>query len=167
MPPPPDRIHYASPASQVPASSHVPTVLQDNQAPKAPPPKPPSSSEDEWPSEGEAPPEEDDTTMVQLGLSTCGGPSTPTSTSSTTTPRADNSRGSRSRSPDRGAGPAGEPTNPASSSSTGRSSRTYRHHLEIDDGFEKKNSLQEVSYQGGELEKTHHARQQSQPEGGN
>ncbi|CAE6916193.1 unnamed protein product, partial [Symbiodinium sp. KB8] len=171
MPPPPDRIHYASPASQVPASSHVPTVLQDNQAtqqgntaqqasmpstetqpqraqrggthsvwgrlegetpkdtppntggqaPKAPPPKPPSSSEDEWPSEGEAPPEEDDTTMVQLG--------------------------SRSRSPDRGAGPAGEPTNPASSSSTGRSSRTYRHHLEIDDGFEKKNSLQEVSYQ--------------------
>ena len=153
MPPPPDRIYYAPPASQVPASSHVPTVLQDNQgtqqgntgttgaaqqtsmpstetqpqraqgagnttqqsqsnpsaaakqgvsfysreartafgvdwrgetpkdtppntggqAPKAPPPKPPSSSEDEWPSEGEAPPEEDDTTMVQLGLSTCGG----------------------------------------------------------------------------------------------
>ena len=206
MPPPPDRIYYAPPASQVPASSHIPTVLQDSQGtqqggssttgdeqqastpltetqpqraqgggnttqqpqstpptaakqgvsfysreartafgaewrgetpqqhtpptaggqtPKAPPPKPPSSSEDEWPSEGEAPPEEDDTTMVQLGLSTCGGSSTSTSTSSTTTPRADSSRGSRSRSPDRGAGPAGEQTNQASSSSTGRTSHTY------------------------------------------
>ena len=208
MPPPPDRIYYAPAASQVPASSHMPTVLQDSQgghqgnthpggaadtpqpqpqhnneheqqqhAPegdeevpqphnnpaaagaatmsfyspqarsafvatsgrnrprqegeqggraqtqaKAPPPKPPSSSEDEWPSEGEAPPEEEESAMVQLGTSTCRGSPT---TTSTTTPSSDSSRGSRSRSPDRGAGPSGGHTSQASSSSMGRTSHTY------------------------------------------
>ena len=169
MPPPPDRIYYAPSASQVPASSHMPTVLQDLQggqpqhqpqggtaqtpqqppqhndeeaeqqqqtpdggeedpeprqvptakaaaisyyppkdqmpvaAAKAPPPRPPSSSEDEWPSEEEAPPEEEDAAMVQLSTSTCRG--SPTTTTTTTSTPLNSPRGSRSRSPDRGAGP--------------------------------------------------------------
>ncbi|CAE7584118.1 ABCB1, partial [Symbiodinium sp. KB8] len=62
--------------------------------------------------------------MVQLSTSTCRGPPTTTSTATTTTP-GDSPRGSRSRSPDRGAGPSGGHTSQASSSSTGRTSQTY------------------------------------------
>ena len=92
---------------------------------KAPPPKPPSSSEDEWPSEEEAPPEEEDSAMVQLSTSTCRGSPTTTSTTTTTTPSSNSPKKSRSRSPDRGAGPSGGHTSQASSSSTGRTSHTY------------------------------------------
>ena len=63
--------------------------------------------------------------MVQLGTSTCRGSPTTTSTTSTTTPSSDRPRGSRSRSPDRGAGPSGGHASQASSSSTGRTSHTY------------------------------------------
>ena len=239
-PPPPDRIYYAPPASQVPASSHLPTVLQDSQGnrqggagtagetqqahtpstdeqqqqqrtqegssatqrpqstlpaaartgvsfysqeartafavewgeetpqqggqpstgkhtPKAPPPKPPSSSEDEWPSEGDAPPEEDDVTMVQLGLSTCGRSSMTTSTSSTTTPRAESSRAQALRG-------GRQPKHLAHQ--RGDLPTLTRHHLATHGVFGKTNSLQEAFYHGGEQGRRHHARQQSQQEGG-